>query len=87
MQSVLYEAKTKFFKQNIYINFMLKILQYAKLRQIKTDILKILQPYPNKTTHIAAKSAQAFRHVKEPSTPVNYECASKIPCIVPSSAG
>ena len=26
----------------------------------------------------------ALRHVKEPSTSVNYECASKIPCIVPS---
>jgi hypothetical protein len=24
----------------------------------------------------------ALRHVKEPSTSVNYECASKIPCIV-----
>jgi hypothetical protein len=28
----------------------------------------------------------ALRHVKEPSTYVNYECASKIPCIVPSFA-
>jgi len=28
----------------------------------------------------------ALRHVKEPSTFVNYECASKIPCIVPSFA-
>jgi len=28
----------------------------------------------------------ALRHVKEPSTSVNYECASKIPCIVPSFA-
>ena len=26
----------------------------------------------------------ALRHIKEPSTSVNYECASKIPCIVPS---
>jgi len=25
-------------------------------------------------------------HVKEPSTSVNYECGSKIPCIVPSFA-
>jgi hypothetical protein len=29
----------------------------------------------------------ALRHVKEPSASVNYECASKIPCIVPSFAG
>jgi hypothetical protein len=29
----------------------------------------------------------ALRHVKEPSTSVDYECASKIPCIVPSFAG
>ena len=28
----------------------------------------------------------ALRHVKEPSTSVNYECASKIPSIVPSFA-
>jgi len=28
----------------------------------------------------------ALLHVKEPSTSVNYECASKIPCIVPSFA-
>ena len=28
----------------------------------------------------------ALRHVKEPSTSLNYECASKIPCIVPSFA-
>jgi len=27
-----------------------------------------------------------LRHVKEPSTSVNYECDSKIPCIVPSFA-
>jgi len=26
----------------------------------------------------------ALRHVKEPSTYTNYECASKIPCIAPS---
>ena len=31
--------------------------------------------------------SQLCRHVKEPSTSVNYECASKIPCIVPSFAG
>jgi len=29
----------------------------------------------------------ALRHVKGPSTSVNYECASKIPCIVTSFAG
>jgi hypothetical protein len=29
----------------------------------------------------------ALRHVKEASTSVNYECASKMPCIVPSFAG
>jgi len=28
----------------------------------------------------------ALRHAKEPSTSVNYGCASKIPCIVPSFA-
>ena len=28
----------------------------------------------------------ALRHVKEPSTSVNYECVSKIPCIIPSFA-
>ena len=28
----------------------------------------------------------ALQHVKEPSTAVNYECAGKIPCIVPSFA-
>ena len=28
----------------------------------------------------------AFRHIKEPSTYVNYECANEIPCIVPSFA-
>ena len=30
--------------------------------------------------------SQALRHVKEPTTSVNYECASKIPCIVPPFA-
>ena len=30
--------------------------------------------------------SQLCRHVKEPSTSVNYECASKIRCIVPSFA-
>jgi hypothetical protein len=29
----------------------------------------------------------ALRHVKEPTTSVNYDCASKIPCIVPSFPG
>ena len=32
------------------------------------------------------ESVPGLRHVKEPSTPVNYECASKIPCMVPSFA-
>ena len=31
-------------------------------------------------------SFPALRHVKEPSTSVNYECAGKICCIVPSFA-
>jgi hypothetical protein len=30
--------------------------------------------------------SQLCAHVKEPSTSVNYECAGKIPCIVPSFA-
>ena len=30
--------------------------------------------------------SQLCAHVKEPSASVNYECASKIPCIVPSFA-
>ena len=36
--------------------------------------------------HLKNPPHAILRHVKEPSTSVNYECASKIPCIVSSFA-
>ena len=49
--------------------------------EMKRNVSVVRFKFRCNTSHVPA-----LWHVKEPSTSLNYECASKIPCIVPSFA-